>query len=943
MGKIFISYARDDDKLFVQRLNESLVNEGFDAWFDQARMESRGLPFLVEISEAIWESERVVAVIGPAALKSPYVQFELRCACHFSKVVVPVLRRGSYTDLSKKPTWPRRLLNQDIDEYLRQTVELEAFDFSGIARLHCLDFRRKRPYREALAELLRILGAEIRPMARIYPREPDLPEIHLPRVRQLSKLRELVVGNFADNKPVPIKNRITAIHGEGGSGKTVLAAAFVHSTTPRRIFRDGIFWLHEGQEPDHLHEFKKVGDAFHDTSHYDTEALAQSEVQRLLSNRCCLLVLDDVWVTGHADKFRKVLGKRCCLLITTRKAGIGRSLGGRVIKAANLTQEQALQLLADWSRYPREEIPDVAKIVAKKCNFLPLPLAICGCLVAGGEISWQDLPEALDQAEEKLLEADFPAYLEEKSNINVFTPIQLSLDFLKKLDEDEKRETGVSLERHQRYLELAVLPLDKRSPEKVVLSLWLARSAMQNEKLLQKVLARLNGRSLLELFGDKPPLRVVLLHHLKHVYLRFKVGDEDLRVMHARIAKVLMAWWSRQAKEQGRVATHLRKYCLHFLVYHIIRGKLWVALGKILGDIQFLRRKQKPEYQEKLQTEVTALLRSDEIGDAELAEVFGSVRLAIAERLKTSKEKADWLDTFAYWLYEFGIKKSRNRAKLLRPIARDFDRCCGVVAGELAQAKPDIGEALRFAELETWVYERSGFWKQCRAACASAIEMCQQDGVDGGYRELGPIEFTRLKARALTAFGALYKEAADLAYRDAGRRFAEVGTLGWLLEPNQWRSFEKDTPGALARFRPEPRGGRARFAARLVSNTHDCVGGIFIKQYLESLGGSVQWVHFSKFKSDKLGGENLLFTIIIGGPKSPGSRIASAFYQADRPGYLRMYSGLHFESSCLKLEENGTHCYWLGGVSKIHTLRAAYMFTIDPEVAQVIEAAVPRP
>jgi len=221
--------------------------------------------------------------------------------------------------------------------------------------------------------------------------------------------------------------------------------------------------------------------------------------------------------------------------------------------------------------------------------------------------------------------------------------------------------------------------------------------------------------------------------------------------------------------------------------------------------------------------------------------------------------------------------------------------------------------------------------------------MCQQDGVDGGYRELGPIEFTRLKARALTAFGALYKEAADLAYRDAGRRFAEVGTLGWLLEPNQWRSFEKDTPGALARFRPEPRGGRARFAARLVSNTHDCVGGIFIKQYLESLGGSVQWVHFSKFKSDKLGGENLLFTIIIGGPKSPGSRIASAFYQADRPGYLRMYSGLHFESSCLKLEENGTHCYWLGGVSKIHTLRAAYMFTIDPEVAQVIEAAVPRP
>lgn len=943
MGKIFISYARGDDEPFVQMLHDSLVEEGLDAWFDRTRMESRGLPFLLEIREAIWESERVVAVIGPAALKSPYFLFELRCACHFSKVVVPVLRKGSFRDLSKKQAWPKRLLNQDLDEYLSQSVVLEDFDFSGIAKLHCLDFRKSRPYEQALSELFRILSAEIRPLARIQPGKPDLPEIHLPRVRQLSKLRDLVVRNFMDKTSIPIKNRVTAIHGGGGSGKTVLAAAFVHSTTPRRIFQDGVFWLQAGQEPDLLNEFKKIGNAFHDTSHYNSVELAHSEVQHMLSNRCCLLVIDDVWESSHAKKFLSVLGGRCSLLITTRKKGIGRSIGGRIMKAAELQQEQALQLLADWSGYSRTELPAVAKIVAKKCNFLPLPLAICGTLVAGGEISWKDLPEALDQAEEKLLEADFPIYLEEMSNISVFTPIKVSLDFIKKLDEREKRKTGVSLDRYRRYLDLAVLPLDRRSPEKVVLTLWLTRSTVQNEKLLQKVLARLNGRALLELFGDQPPLRDVLLHHLKHVYLRITVGDADLRVMHARIAKMLIKWWPRQAKERGKAASHLRKYCLHFLLYHIIHAKLWNDLGEMLGNVQFLRKKQKPEHQEKLQTEITALLRSDDVSDAELAEVFSSVKTAIVKRLKTSNEKADWLDTFAYWIYEFGIKTNRKRAKLLRPVARDFDQCCGEVAGKLACTRDDINEALRFAELKTWVYQRSGFWEQCAEACKAATEICEQDGVEEGYRKLGPVEFTRLRAIALSVLGASKKKAANLAYCETAERFATVGALGWVLGPDQWRSFERDKPRTLERFQPESRDHRTRFRARLVSNAHDCVGAIFILQFLESLGGNVHWVHYDKFKSDKLGNENLLFTIIIGGPKAPGSRIASAFYRVDRRAYLRMYSGLHFESTCLRLEEKGTHCYWLGGVSKIHTIKAAFDFAKDPKVKQLIDNARSHP
>ena len=67
-----------------------------------------------------------------------------------------------------------------------------------------------------------------------------------------------------------------------------------------------------------------------------------------------------------------------------------------------------------------------------------------------------------------------------------------------------------------------------------------------------------------------------------------------------------------------------------------------------------------------------------------------------------------------------------------------------------------------------------------------------------------------------------------------------------------------------------------------ISNTHDCVGAIFILQFSESFGGTVLWVHFDTFKSDDLGGKDLLSAVSNGGPKAHGSRIASEFYRTDK-------------------------------------------------------------
>jgi hypothetical protein len=67
---VFISYARDDDEPFVERLHHDLEAGGVEVWWDRDTLPSRGRSFLNEIREAIEAVDRVIAVIGPAAVRS---------------------------------------------------------------------------------------------------------------------------------------------------------------------------------------------------------------------------------------------------------------------------------------------------------------------------------------------------------------------------------------------------------------------------------------------------------------------------------------------------------------------------------------------------------------------------------------------------------------------------------------------------------------------------------------------------------------------------------------------------------------------------------------------------------------------------------------------------------------------------------------------------------
>src|SRR4029077_7562205 len=99
---VFLSYARDDDERFVARLHADLTARGFDVWWDRVCMPSRGLMFNQEIRDAVDTAERLIEVIGPAAIRSPSVRQEWEYALSACKVVTPILRIGDYTLLPEE-------------------------------------------------------------------------------------------------------------------------------------------------------------------------------------------------------------------------------------------------------------------------------------------------------------------------------------------------------------------------------------------------------------------------------------------------------------------------------------------------------------------------------------------------------------------------------------------------------------------------------------------------------------------------------------------------------------------------------------------------------------------------------------------------------------------------------------------------------------------------
>lgn len=922
----------------------------------------------------------MIAVIGPSALESEPVWYEWIHGYLHSKAIVPILRKGEYEEVRDA----LRELNtpEFFEKHPSEFVPEDLLD------LQCPNFQDagEDSYNKALSKLCESLKKPVVIGALDGGGElVDLPPCFVPRDEKLRELCGYVFADLTTDMVFKPEERVTAIHGRGGSGKSVLAKKFIHSVKARHVFKHGIIWRRIGPDGDMLSSARSFVSFF--TEDQDSKLLeletdcekAKGLLKKILKNKKCLIVLDDIWDQGHIEYFCGALGKDCRLVFTTRDHDFVTRLHMKGVSVDEVSDGQAISLLAGRSGKKVTEMPEEAKEVARKCDNLPLALAICGAIMSVGGNTWAELSDALSEASESILKSQLGDYKNMEIDgsmekvVNVFSPLKVSLDFLEKLDKEEENKEAC-LERRKHYLETAVFGSEISTPETVVLALWLQRDGM-DKKHMRPLVGMLIGRALLKLESQEntPPDRLVSLHNLQQVYLAdilHRENEEKLNELHRDVGQALLQWW--QTKEIGQLIQtdekQTREYVMDHLFGHFVAGSDYDGLGQLLSDIDYLRGKQKKAVQYRFQSEFTSLLVNSDVADDDLIRVLLSIHVAVKTSGELCKEEvADWLDTFAYWLTEFGVKKtSGDRKSMLKAMSKRFDETCAEVSKALAdkyereaklntrnRKKGKYDYCMRFAELYTWVRQRSGDFDKCVEACEFAEALCGRVGMPVAYRDLGRAEFVRMRAYANNELAKSEKNRAEKArrkalsyeaYNDLNRKFS---SNIWTPDIKEWEKLEGDKGTVLSppskKDTNKPRKGmkkRRFFKARVVSNAHDCIGAIHIIRFFMKKGGLVEWIHHKKFKSKQLASDDVLFTVLLGGPKAPEiSDVAYEFYKYNKKNektYLRMYSGMYIESNRLYMKKDKTHCYMLGGISKLNTFVAAYEFTEDATVMKII-------
>ena len=538
MGKIFLSYARADDEPFVKQLYQDLTENGIDVWWDRKAMESRGRTFLQELRDAIEGSDRLIAVIGPKAVTSDYVRVEWEHALLFAKGVVPILRCGDYDLVPPE-----------------------------LSKFHCPDFRKEQPHQDSLEELIGILAEPVPPLCDLRS-VPSLPPHFLPRRDELILLGNAVLADIQRPEVVTCAKQKTAIVGMGGMGKSVLAAAFARSTETRRAFTDDVAWISIGQNPDIFSNLRQLGLAFDGKiENYVDLKTARDKLPRVLADKVCLIVLDDIWNVAHAEPFINAIGPRCRLLITTRDGGIASVLEANEHRLSVLSDAAALRFLANWCDKEVGSLPHESVSVAKECGNLPFALALCGAMARDGT-SWPYILAALKEADLTFIEKKFPNY----PYTDVLKSLKVSVDALANEDPEAVKH----------YQKLVVFHTHKKIPEAAIMTLWMHTGGLK-ERNADKFLTTLNSKALLTLEGETPH-RLVTLHDLQHDYLRAIEGDQD------KLHVELLEAYQKKCKDGWSKGPN-DGYFFEHLAYHLVESGRKDELRKLLLDFSWIQAK----------------------------------------------------------------------------------------------------------------------------------------------------------------------------------------------------------------------------------------------------------------------------------------------------------------------------------------------------------------
>ena len=418
---------------------------------------------------------------------------------------------------------------------------------------------------------------------------PSLPLYFIPRNPDLEKAKTAVLSEKGIS--AAITGTSIGLQGMGGIGKSVLAAALARDKEVRRFFKDGIVWIKLGQEAQQADLQQGQINLIRalDPEHGPIADIAsgRTEIERVLSRKRCLIILDDVWRMEQLWAF-DCLGPECRLLLTTRDQEIVRNSGAEECRLGVLSAEESLELLRLWSG--KKDLPPEAAEVAEECDNLPLALAMVGAMVKGRpDDRWENVLHRLRTADLQKIKAEFRDY----PYPNLMKAIEVSTDDL-------------AADQRRRYFDLAVFPEDEQVPEAALQVLW--------------NLDRYDTQELIDLFVDRSLAELkdgrLSVHDLQHDFMIKRAGD--LLMIH----QGLLGRYKERCSN-GWPSGPNDGYFFQHLVYHLSQAQRSEEIRSLLLDFDWIEAKLQA-------TDVPSLLsdydRAD--SDEDLSLIQGAIRLS---------------------------------------------------------------------------------------------------------------------------------------------------------------------------------------------------------------------------------------------------------------------------------------------------------------------------
>ena len=350
------------------------------------------------------------------------------------------------------------------------------------------------------------------------------------------------------------------MYGQGGIGKTVLAAAAAHDPQVRAHFPDGVFWVTAGETPDlaRLQASLLAGLGAADSAPRSA-AEGAGLLRQELADRQVLLVVDDVWSAAAAQAFR-VTGPRGRVLYTTRDPSVLAAAGAVAERVDVLSPTTARQLLARIAGLPEDALPPgEADRVLAATGRVALAVALAGAAVHGGA-TWPQLAGELDRGADTFLDHPYA---------NTFKALQAATAAL---------DPGLAFA----YASLAVYPPDTRVPVAAVSRYW-DRLRRASPGQVRAELQMLADRELLTLDQDE-----IAFHDLQHSYLLLQA--DNLALLHAGLIagyRTLLAaadagWWQLPASEP---------YIWDHLLYHLLGAGDRSGAASTVTDLAYLAKR----------------------------------------------------------------------------------------------------------------------------------------------------------------------------------------------------------------------------------------------------------------------------------------------------------------------------------------------------------------